>query len=485
MTHDLHDIAIVGAGPAGLAAAALAAGQRARVVLFDEQASPGGQIYRAITGASASRIDVLGPDYAAGAEIVRAFVESGARYEANASVWQVSADGEHYTVHYTRDGRSHALRAKRLILATGAIERPFPVPGWTLPGVLTAGAAQILLKSAGTVPTVPVVLAGCGPLLYLLGWQYLRAGVPIGAIVDTTSADDYRRAFAHLGGALASWPTLVKGLRYLRALRRAGLPFYRGARSLAIEGETEARALTFDAHGTRHRIEASLILLHQGVVPHSHFAWSLRAQHRWDDGQLCWRPVTDAWGELDVRGVFVAGDATGIGGAQAAAEQGRLAALGALAGLGAIDAAQRDVLAQGPHAALAKLTRIRPFLDALYRPNDEHRVPADDTVTVCRCEEVSAGELRAVVRLGAPGPNQAKAFTRCGMGPCQGRLCGLTVTELIARERGVTPAQIGHYRIRPPLKPLTLGELANAQCDVADALAEQAAHGLDPANATM
>jgi len=470
MTDDLYDIAIVGAGPAGLAAATLAAAQRARVVLLDEQASPGGQIYRAIADAGASRIDLLGPDYAAGAERVRAFVGSGARYEPNASVWQASAeDDPHYTLRYTRDGGSRALRAKRLILATGAIERPFPVPGWTLPGVLTAGAAQILLKSAGTTPAVPVVLAGCGPLLYLLGWQYLRAGVPIRAIVDTTTPDDYRRAFAHIGGALAGLPTLAKGLRYLRTLKRAGVPFHRGARAFAIEGDTAARALTFDVQRARQRIDASLVLLHQGVVPHSHFAWSLRAQHRWDDAQLCWRPVTDAWGELDVRGVFVAGDAAGIGGAQAAAEQGRLAALGALAGLGAIDAARRDALAGGPRASLAKLMRIRPFLDALYRPNDEHRVPADDAVTVCRCEEVSAGELREVVRLGVPGPNQAKAFTRCGMGPCQGRLCGLTVTELIARERGAAPSAIGHYRIRPPLKPLTIGELAGVADQAADA----------------
>lgn len=473
-TPDLYDIAIVGAGPAGLAAATLAAQQHARVMLLDEQASPGGQIYRAIADAPAGRIETLGPDYAAGAALVRAFAESGARYEARASVWQLGTDGE---LHFSRDGRSHALRAKRLILATGAIERPFPIPGWTLPGVLSAGAAQILLKSAGTTPAVPVVLAGCGPLLYLLGWQYLRAGVPIRAIVDTTSADDYRRAFAHLGGALASLPTLAKGLRYLRALRRAGVPFHRGARALAIEGETEARALTFDENGRRQRIDASLILLHQGVVPHSHFAWSLRAQHAWDDAQLCWRPVTDEWGALDVGNVFVAGDAAGIGGAQAAAEQGRLAALGALASIGAIDAARRAALAARPRATLAKLTRIRPFLDALYRPNDEHRVPTDDAVTVCRCEEVSAGELREVVRLGAPGPNQAKAFTRCGMGPCQGRLCALTVTELMARERGLAPSQIGHYRVRPPLKPLTIGELAaTASCDIAAGTAEPAVH---------
>ncbi|PLZ02050.1 FAD/NAD(P)-binding oxidoreductase [Burkholderia sp. WAC0059] len=452
------DVAVVGAGPAGLAAATLAAQQGASVVLLDEQASPGGQIYRAITKATARRIETLGPDYAAGAGLVRAFVASNARHEGEAAVWQVTRER---TVHYLQNGVAKTLQAKRLILCTGALERPFPVPGWTLPGVLGAGAAQILLKSADTVPAVPVVLAGSGPLLYLLGWQYLRAGVKIRAVVDTSGSDDYRRAFGELGSALAGWRALAKGVKYLRALRRAGVPFHTGARALAIEGDTAARALTFDAQGKRQRIDASLILLHQGVVPHTQFTWSLRASHRWDKAQLCWAPQTDAWGELDAPGVFVAGDARGIGGALAAAEQGRLAALGALCGIGRIDAAQRDALAAAPQRALRETLRIRPFLDALYRPKDEHRIPADDVV-VCRCEEVTAGEIRRCVQLGAPGPNQAKVFSRCGMGPCQGRQCGLTVTELMAAELKVSPAQVGYYRIRPPLKPITLGELASA-----------------------
>ncbi|WP_229635511.1 (2Fe-2S)-binding protein [Pseudomonas syringae] len=108
---------------------------------------------------------------------------------------------------------------------------------------------------------------------------------------------------------------------------------------------------------------------------------------------------------------------------------------------------------------LATNLRIRPLLDALYQAKEENRIPADNVI-VCRCEEVTAGDLRGFVALGCAGPNQAKSFGRCGMGPCQGRMCGLTVTEVIAKARGVSAAEVGHYRVRPPTKPITLGELA-------------------------
>lgn len=454
--HDI-DIAIIGAGPAGMAAAVAAAASGARVALLDEQEACGGQIYRGILSAPPERLRILGPDYAAGRALAERFAASGAQHITGAAVWQVTRE---HAVHYLREGRVATLQARQVILCTGAMERPFPIPGWTLPGVLTAGAAQILLKSADVVPAEPVVLAGCGPLLYLLGWQYVRAGVPIRAIVDTTDGADYQRALAHLGGALAGWRYLKKGLALMRALKRGGVPFYKGATALSVEGDDAVRALRFTSRGQSHRIATQAVLLHQGVVPNTQFTWALRAAHRWDDRQLCWQPVVDDWGALDLPGIFVAGDGRGIGGAIAAALQGELAGLAAAHNVGRVDAAQRDRQAAPLRAALRAHLGIRPFLDALYRPKPANRVPADDVV-VCRCEEVTAGAIRGFVALGCSGPNQAKSFGRCGMGPCQGRQCGLTVTEIIADARGVPPHEVGYYRIRPPIKPVTLGELAN------------------------
>lgn len=456
MSHASVDVVLVGAGAAGMSGAVALAGLGLQVVLLDEQGSPGGQIYRGITLAPLSRRDMLGPDYAQGNVLAQALGASTVRYEKGAAVWQVTRD---HQVSYLRDGRLHTLQAKAVLLATGAMERPFPISGWTLPGVMSAGAAQILLKSSGLAPSEPVVLAGCGPLLYLLGWQYLRAGVPIKALVDTTRPEDYWRARRHLFAALRAWPYLRKGLDLMRSLRSAGIAHYTGAEQLAIEGSEAATALTFSVSGKAQRVATRCVLLHQGVVPNIQFSQSLRARHHWDIDQLCFSPVLDPWGEMDVPGVYVAGDGAGIGGAQAAALQGQLTALGIARQLGKITDTERDQQAGPLRETLAANLRIRPFLDALYQPKEQNRIPADE-VMVCRCEEVTAGQLRQFVALGCTGPNQAKSFGRCGMGPCQGRMCGLTVTEVIAKARGVSAAEVGYYRIRPPIKPITLGELA-------------------------
>lgn len=456
MATDTVDLVVIGAGPAGMAAASTAASFGLSVVVLDEQESAGGQIYRAITRTDQARIDILGPDYAAGLDLANKFAASGAQHVNGASVWQITRERE---VNYLKDGKNRTLRAAQVILASGAMERPFPIPGWTLPGVMTAGAAQILLKSAAVSPAEPVVLAGCGPLLYLLGWQYVRAGVPIAAIVDTTDSADYLRAAKHVGGALAGWRYLKKGLSLMRTLKKAGVPFYTGATNLHVEGTDAAQALRFTANGVPRRIATGIVLLHQGVVPNTQITWSLRAKHAWDDVQLCWHPVVDAWGQLDIPGIFVAGDGRAIGGAVVAHLQGTLTGLAAAFECKKVDSAERARLAEPARAGLREHLHIRPFLDALYRPKPENRIPADDVIA-CRCEEVTAGEIRACVDLGCVGPNQIKSFGRCGMGPCQGRLCGLTVVEVIADKRKVSPAAVGYYRIRPPIKPISLGEMA-------------------------
>jgi NADPH-dependent 2,4-dienoyl-CoA reductase/sulfur reductase-like enzyme len=457
MDAEMVDLLIVGAGPAGLAAAVEARARGLGVALLDEQAAPGGQIYRGVDAAGAKSRAVLGEDYAAGAALTRAFAASGAQHVAGAAVWNVSRDRE---VNFLQQGANRSLQGRHIVLASGAMERPFPVPGWTLPGVMGAGAAQILYKSAGALPSEPVVLAGCGPLLYLLASQYLAAGVKLKAVVHTTTASAYLRAARHLPGALRGWRDLRKGLRMLEHLRSQRVPVYAGAAEFAIEGTDHAEAIRFRHGGKSHRIASSLVLLHQGVVPNTQLSWALRAPHRWDDAQLCWVPETDGHGQIEDTGIYLAGDCRGIVGAKASASQGRLAAI-AIASKLRPDAGK--ALQQREHAVRAELreqVQIRPFLDALYRPAASHRSPQDDSVIVCRCEEVTAGQIRNYAQLGCQGPNQTKAFGRCGMGPCQGRLCGLTVTELLAEARGVPPAEVGYYRIRPPIKPVTLGELA-------------------------
>jgi thioredoxin reductase len=450
------DLIIIGAGPAGLSAAWEATAHGLDVVVLDEQARPGGQIYRNVDHADARTREVLGSDYADGLQQVQAFLGSGVRYYANVAVWQVTDERR---VHFLLDGQARVLQSRQLLIATGAMERPMPIPGWTLPGVMTAGAGQILLKSAAMLPRQPVVLAGCGPLLYLLAVQYLRANVSIAALVDTS---DRRAVFGHLRhlrAALPGWRDLLKGVSLLATLKRAGVPHFHGAQRLRVTGEGRAEGFSFETDGRTQHIPAALILLHQGVVPNTHITRSLRAEHDWSDQQLCWVPRLDAYGETTLPGIFVAGDGGTISGALAARSQGHVAALAIAQRLQKLDTAQFSRLCQPWFQRLRKQQAARPLIDAMYRPPAQDRIPADATI-VCRCEEVSAGAIRGYVDAGCLGPNQTKAFGRCGMGPCQGRLCGLSVTEIIAEHRRVAPQEVGAYRIRPPLKPITLAQLA-------------------------
>ena len=452
------DLAIVGAGPAGMAAAIEAGRLSLKAVLLDEQPRVGGQIYRNIGQPSLADPRILGPDYYAGRTLADEVIASGCRYLPNTQVWQLDHDGR---VYYTQQGKAYSLQVRQVMIANGAQERPFPIPGWTLPGVMTAGAAQILLKTPGLAAD-GAVFAGCGPLLYLVVWQYLQAGVKVAAVLDTTPAANYRQALIALNGALRGAGYLWKGLKLLRDIRAAGIPFVRGVTELSASAEDGVLSrVTYQAGGRQHQLATEQLFLHQGVVPSVNLAMASGCQHVWSERQLCWQPVLDDWGQSSQPHIGIIGDGGGIGGAVAAALKGRLAVQQLAHTQGRRTRAERDKATQAPRRQLQRELAFRRFIDLLYRPADALRLPEQDEVLVCRCEEVSLGEIRRAVNQGCMGPNQLKSFTRCGMGPCQGRQCGLVVSELMARLQGQAVELGGYYRLRAPIKPLTLNELAS------------------------
>ncbi len=452
-----YDVAIVGAGAAGLAAAIECAHAGLATVIFDEQPSPGGQIYRSITTTPLQDQSVLGPDYWHGESLLRQLESADVIYVPRSTVWAVTRQDGGFEIGVSNDGAARLLMVQQVILAAGALERPFPIPGWTLPGVMTAGAAQILLKSSGLVPDGRVVLAGTGPLLYLVAAQLARVGAKIECLLDTTPPGRWRAAVPHVFEFLAS-PYFAKGLSILRDAHSAARIVKHVERVEAL-GTQSLERVRYVAGGRTAEITADLLLLHQGVVPNINLSNAIGCEHRWNEAQLAFVPVVDAWGASSVAGVAIAGDGAGIAGARAAEARGRLAGLNAACRLGRLDTAARDRLAAPARAELARFSRGRAFVDAMYRPADQFRMPEGSTI-VCRCEEVTAQQVIDTIKLGCTGPNQMKSFLRCGMGPCQGRFCGLTVTELIARARNVAPGEVGHYRLRFPIKPITLGELA-------------------------
>jgi NADPH-dependent 2,4-dienoyl-CoA reductase/sulfur reductase-like enzyme len=446
-----YDLVVIGGGPAGLAAASLAARAGLSTVLFDENPGVGGQIYRAITSTPVSDRAILGKDYWAGEGLADEAAASGATIVNEATVWSLDP---HRVVGVSVAGQARLIEARRVIIATGSLERPFAIPGWTLPGVMTAGGAQTALKAHGLVPDGRTVLAGTGPLLWLLAAQILRAGGRLEAILDTTPRDNWLRALPHLPEFALS-PYFAKGLKLLREVK-ARVAVHKVDHLEAV-GEGKLREVVFGRGASQRRLPADLLLLHQGVVPNVNLALAAGLAHEWNARQLCFQPVLDGDFGSSTPEIAVAGDGAGIAGGTAAAERGRIAAIAAVRAL------RPSATVPDPQAIRQHLQREemgRAFLDWLNRPADSFRQPTGDTL-VCRCEEVTAKQVRDMAGLGCEGPNQMKAFLRCGMGPCQGRLCGLTVSELIAAERKTSPEAVGYYRLRPPVKPITLAELAS------------------------
>ena len=457
------DLLIVGAGPAGMAAAIAARRHGLSVIVADEGLSAGGQIYRQAAASPLADAGALGAEYAAGRSLIERFKACGAQYFPRTLVWQIEPRPSPVAM-LTRGGVDSGtllVQAEAVLLATGAQERPWAVRGWILPGVMGVGAAQTALKSAGLVPGADTVLVGSGPLLWLFASQLQKAGRTIRAVVDTTPRGAWQRALRHVPRALLAADYLLKGVRMMRAVRRAGVDIHRAAQDVEVLGETHAQGVRFRTGSNQHELAAGLVLLHQGVVPGTNAARSIGCAHRWDAAQACWHPQVDAWGRSSVPRVWIAGDGAGIGGAKVAQCAGELAALDIALDLQRIDASTRDRESRAPRATSKRHGAVRPLLDALYTPEPALRRPADDVI-VCRCEEVSAGEIRRIATLGCTGPNQMKAFSRCGMGPCQGRWCGTTVAELLLEVQDRQPDEVGYCRIRAPVKPVTIKEIANA-----------------------
>jgi NADPH-dependent 2,4-dienoyl-CoA reductase/sulfur reductase-like enzyme len=298
--------------------------------------------------------------------------------------------------------------------------------------------------------------------MLLVASQLSYAGVPIKALLDTTPRENYFRAARYSPGALRNLKLLLKGVGLLRSLKRSGVPHITGVESLRAESgkDDHLDKVYYRRKGVDHELDCRSLLVHQGVVPNVQLTRALELKHRWNDQQQCWNPHVDVWGETSRAGIFVAGDSSGIAGAQAAEEAGRLSVLQIAKQLGQLEEDTRNKRAVPIRRRLGPHQAIRPFLDVLYQPARPFLIPEDDTI-VCRCEEITAGELRSIADAGCQGPNQAKAFCRAGMGPCQGRLCGLTVSQVLAERNNQSIDAVGYYHIRPPIKPLTIGELAD------------------------
>jgi NADPH-dependent 2,4-dienoyl-CoA reductase/sulfur reductase-like enzyme len=444
-------IVIVGAGPAGMRAALTLAAHGRRAAVIDEAPRSGGQIYRRPPdGFTRPAKALYGFEAAKAHRLHAAFDALAGRidHHPDTLVWNLSRG----MVHTLRDEERGEIAYESLILATGAMDRVIPFPGWTTPGVFTLGGAQVALKHQGCAVGRRTVFAGTGPLLYLVAWQYAKAGAGVAAVIDSSPAAAKRGA---LGRLAAGGATFAKGLWYVAGLRARGIAVFEGALPAAALGEDGVAGLRFrDAAGREHEIACDAVATGYGLRSETQLADLAGCAFAFDPANRQWLPGTDADGRASVAGVYLAGDGAGIAGADAAELRGELAALALLADQGeTIDMRRAAALRR----RLDRLGRFRAGLEAAFPfPSAFASEVADDTM-LCRCEAITAGELRAAVRdLGAGEMNRAKAFTRIGMGRCQGRVCGAAAAEILAGVRDLPVEDVGRLRGQAPVKPLPL-----------------------------
>ncbi|NRF67502.1 NAD(P)/FAD-dependent oxidoreductase [Aquincola sp. S2] len=450
-------VVIVGAGPAGVRAAQAVVQAGLRPIVIDEGRRDGGQIYRRqpegfkrpyakLYGSEATKAAALHADF----DALRAQID----YRADTLAWNLTP-GELHTV---RGDAPHTVPFDALIVCAGATDRLLPVPGWQRAGCYSLGAAQIALKAQACAIGRRVVFLGSGPLLYLVASQYVQAGAEVAAVFDTAPAS---KPWAALRGLLARPALALRGLSLMRSLRRAGVTLRQGVTPLRIDGRegVGVEAVTVrDAAGREQRVECDAVGL----------GWHLRAESQLADLAGCdfhfeplsrqWLPRIDADGRSSVNGVYLAGDGARILGADGAEAAGRLAALAALADQGhAAGEALYRAEATGLGRLLDRMDRFRAGLaQAFPWPHAQAAALPDDTV-VCRCESINAGELRrCVTDLGSRELNRAKAFSRVGMGRCQGRYCAHAGAEIVAACAGVPIESVGRLRSQAPVKPLMM-----------------------------
>ena len=420
------DVGVVGAGPGGMAAARRLAAAGLQVVVLDEGQRAGGQIFRQLPrGAESHGRIAEPPSHHHGHTLIAHFERAGIDRRYGVSVW----DARPGRLWFEQDGASWLLRCQKIVLATGAYDRVVPFPGWTLPGVMTAGALQVMVRGFGVVPGRRALVVGSGPLLLPTVASLLTAGVKVVAALEATSR---WRAFRAVPAVLGNGARRREAWWYAKKLLLAGVRMRWGWTVFSCEGDGRVQRAVIgrvDRDGrplpqTAREIEVDVVGAGFGLVPSVELGLHLGCGARWDTTRGGHHLIVDGDQRTSVPGVFAAGEICGIGGGEVAIAEGELAAAAVLHEVrGApIDATLRATARAERRAADAMLSAFAPLpgLAGLVRP---------DTI-VCRCEDVPLQKAQAAATLHGSSLRAIKVGCRAGMGPCQARVCGPSLQAL-------------------------------------------------------
>ncbi|MGD8518655.1 MAG: NAD(P)/FAD-dependent oxidoreductase [Anaerolineae bacterium] len=451
------ELAVVGAGPAGLAAAVEAAGLGLPVTLVDAFALPGGQYYKQ----TPPELGATAPPDKHAAYLLDGIDHDAVRLLSGTSVWGLFPEDDGYLLClYGPPGTPRRIKARAVILAPGAHDRPVPFPGWTLPGVITAGAALTMVKHQHVLPGRRILLSGTGPLQLVLARHLIDAGAELAGVLDANGFP--WSGWRHAGAVWGQWERLREGWESLRTMQRAGVGIRWRHQIVRAEGEGQVERAAIgpvpnaDRKSLTETVPVDTICLGFGFIPSIQLSRLAGCEHTYRPEQRIYTPVRDEGLQTTLPGLFVVGDGARIGGKDVARLEGQLAALGAARSLGQDIAPARIADVQ---QALARQRRFAGVLDALF-PYSTHLADllTDDTI-LCRCEEITVGEVRRAIAEGATTVSAIRMLTRAGMGRCQGRMCGSSVAELVAQELGQPVEAAGLPTPRPPVVPIPLDGL--------------------------
>jgi NADPH-dependent 2,4-dienoyl-CoA reductase/sulfur reductase-like enzyme len=461
-----YDLLVVGGGPAGLAAAAEAAALGLRVGVVDERPTLGGQIYKQFGPGFEVRDPArLGRDYAAGRRLIDAVRGEKVQVLTRTAAVDIR-DTELVLVEEGAHART--VGARWVLLAPGAYDRPVPFDGWTLPGVLTAGGAQTLVKTQRVVPGRRLVFAGSGPLALAFPAQLHHYGANVALVLEAGPPPGVRDVLGMLATARGNAGLLRDAVAYRAGLLRARIPLRYRRIVVRAEGDGRVETVTHAAvdaawrplAGSEERVQADTLCLGYGFVPSAELARLAGCRFGYDEDRGGPVVAVDDWMRTSVPGISAAGDGTGVEGSLVAIDEGRLAAVGAALDLGVLTG---EAAAAAAAPVRRRLARRRAFRAALRRMHavgpGVYELATADTV-VCRCEEVTAAQLDVAIDESAD-VNVVKALTRAGMGLCQGRNCQRQVAALIARRHGRGIADVEPATPRGPVRPVPIAAIAD------------------------
>ena len=461
------DLVIIGGGPAGIAAAATAAKHGLSVALIDERPTLGGQIYKRVgPGFKVKSAKEVGKDYFLGEELINELENSSVELFLETLVGTI----ENSAVVIVRNGESaERLSYKKLLISPGAYDRPVAFPGWTLPGVITAGAAQSLVKTQRVNPGSRIFFAGSGPLALAFPAQLSGYGANIVGIIEAAPRPGIFKALRILLAVIGNLDLMRDAAKYQFHLISNRIPMTYRRIIISANGKDRVESVTHakvDKNwrvipGTEKTVEVDALCVGYGFFPSVELFRLLGCELAYEESRGGAVVKLDNWGATSVANVFGAGDGTGISGSYVAIARGRLAALKIAAELGKISETSLTALATGFQKTFKRRTKFQSAINNAYEIKSGIYALADNKTVICRCESVTLENILPVLE-STVDPSVVKAYTRCGMGLCQGRNCQRQISALIAEKQNISIAEISQATPRFPTKPISLGQIADS-----------------------